>query len=613
MRCSSIVLLALSSFFLNCESYTSPNYLLRWNSGVERRQIDRNSKCSSKLSMAEDPPLLEQMRKSLGDKEDIFGEMEQENRQVLQGLRDLDRDPNMRANNKFLEWLSENGVWVKAESAWGRAPHPVVIASNTEDDGETCGRGLLAREPMSEGELMMTIPLDLCLTRAVAQEMYGPAVIPDYMDEYIAIALLLMTERLKGSASLWKPYFDVLPDPAEVYPSYIWTEEELDMLKGSPTYFSSKSLRAKLEREYSELEENTFKRHRDILPVDKFTFELFLWAFVMLLSRAARLSNKISGEELALVPYADLMNHNPYSNTYIDAQRSGMPLISREEEVAVYADRPYKKFEQVFINYGEKGNADLLLLYGFALDRNPFDAVDISVGLSAEDPLYNQKKMYLDRAGRGATSVRFPLQRNRYPSELVDFLRLLLVEPEDLGMQPLENIDFNEPISPSLERRVLTTMVSICESYLGQYPNTVEEDDTLMMDRTMFGALSRHQRMAVKLRASEKRILQSTVKAVKEELLKLPKVVSDEQPLVAAGRSFDTMKNKATVQNARSTTDWVDIKGERGSVNVGATAGRDTTSSSSSGGAPAAGTVDSPNKPLSIAERRRQRRSGGGK
>jgi len=53
------------------------------------------------------------------------------------------------------------------------------------------------------------------------------------------------------------------------------------------------------------------------------------------------------GEELALVPYADLMNHNPYSNTYIDAQRSGMPLISRKEEVAVYADRPYKKFEQV--------------------------------------------------------------------------------------------------------------------------------------------------------------------------------------------------------------------------------------------------------------------------
>ena len=73
----------------------------------------------------------------------------------------------MKVNNKFLEWLSSNGVWVKQESAWGRAPHPLVISSSTEDDGESCGRGLLARDGMSEGELMMTIPLDLCLTRGL--------------------------------------------------------------------------------------------------------------------------------------------------------------------------------------------------------------------------------------------------------------------------------------------------------------------------------------------------------------------------------------------------------------------------------------------------------------
>ena len=88
-----------------------------------------------------------------------------------------------------------------------------------------------------------------------------------------------------------------------------------------------------------------------MFPQDKFTIDLFLWAFVMLFSRAARLTSKSSGEELALVPYADLMNHNPYSNTYIDAQRSGMPLISKSEEVAVYADRSYKKFEQVQMKY----------------------------------------------------------------------------------------------------------------------------------------------------------------------------------------------------------------------------------------------------------------------
>lgn len=156
----------------------------------ENRQCQRK-RCfrAGKLFMAEDKSddrsLLEQMRKSLGEREDVFEDAESESKQLLQGylnlmwkilyftiilyslfrLRDMDRDPNMKLNNKFLEWLASNGVWVKQESAWGRAPHPLVISSSTEDDGEASGRGLLAREGMSEGELMMTIPLDLCLTR----------------------------------------------------------------------------------------------------------------------------------------------------------------------------------------------------------------------------------------------------------------------------------------------------------------------------------------------------------------------------------------------------------------------------------------------------------------
>ena len=208
--------------------------------------------------------------------------------------------------------------------------------------------------------------------------------------------------------------------------------------------------------------------------------------------------------------------------------------------------------------------------------------------------MFNQKKAFLDGSGRGASSVRFPLQQNRYPSELVDFLRLLLVEPEDLGMQQLDRVDFNEPISPSLERRVLTTMVSICESYLEQYPTKVEEDEALMRDRQLFGALSRQQRMAVKLRASEKRILEATIRAVNDELRKLPSIVSvdddDDEPqkLIAAGRSFD--RQRANVATAKNAVEWVDMKGVKPKVGASTTAGDD-----------AAG---------SLAERRRRRRSG---
>lgn len=61
--------------------------------------------------------------------------------------------------------------------------------------------------------------------------------------------------------------------------------------------------------------------------------------------RAIRLGGLSTGEAVALVPYADLFNHNPFANSYIDARQTG--LFSKTDEVAVFADRSYKKMEQV--------------------------------------------------------------------------------------------------------------------------------------------------------------------------------------------------------------------------------------------------------------------------
>ena len=128
-------------------------------------------------------------------------------------------------------------------------------------------------------------------------------------------------------------------------------------------------------------------------------------------------------------------------------------------------------------------------------------------------------------------------------------------------MQPLDRIDFNEPLSPSLERRVLQTIISICESYLEKYPTSEEDDEKLVMDRSLFAALSRQQRMAVKLRLSEKKILKQTIKAVEEELAKLPAVVSLSDAIIPAGRSFDPSSSKKSKQS-KGVLDFVDIKGK---------------------------------------------------
>ena len=97
--------------------------------------------------------------------------------------------------------------------------------------------------------------------------------------------------------------------------------------------------------------------------------------------------------------------------------------------------------------------------------------------------------------------------------------------------------------------------------------------------------------MAVKLRVSEKRILEATIQAVEEELVKLPSLINTDGSIVPAGRSFDPLRTKTTVSNAKNPAAWtVDKQAKAPSAQ-----GKDEEGA---GGG-------------SIAERRRRRRDGG--
>ena len=109
----------------------------------------------------------------------------------------------------------------------------------------------------------------------------------------------------------------------------------------------------------------------------------------------------------------------------------------------------------------------------------------------------------------------------------------------------------------------------------------------------MFNTLSRQARMAIKLRASEKRILYNTIKAVNDELLKLPAIVNSNDEIIAAGRSF--VRPKTTIANAKGINDWVENRGASNNNN------NNNNGENNS---------DDQDKSASIAERRRNRRRG---
>jgi Rubisco LSMT substrate-binding/SET domain len=449
-------------------------------------------------------------------------------------------DPKLSQNANLISWLEKNGVYLSDQSSWGEAPHPLAISVETKDEitNESSGRGLLARRDINDGDELLKIPLDLCLTKSAARKVLGKDVITSGMNEYLAIACLLIHEKfVRKSISEYKAYMDILPNIEEVNPTFTWDDADLSFLEGSPVIAATKSLQMKLRREYDALlagDEGLIRRFPDRFPSEHFTYENWVWAFVNLFSRAIRLRNLRQGEILAMVPYADLINHSPFSQAYIDARESGDWLFKNgEEEVVLFADRGYRRFEQVYISYGPKSNAELLLLYGFAVERNPFNSVDVTVSIAPRtnsfvkelnddrvpvDPLAEEKVAFLEAVGRDRT-VDFPCYADRYPIEMLEYLRLMQMTPEDTRGTPLGEFDYTRTISAANEAAVLNSVIYAVKRQLSKYPQTEDEDAALIKDKGLFRLLSYNQRMAVRHRRNEKRLLKRTIAALEKKIM----------------------------------------------------------------------------------------------
>ncbi|KAL3940123.1 MAG: hypothetical protein SGARI_001115, partial [Bacillariaceae sp.] len=279
-------------------------------------------------------------------------------------------DSKLTANQELVAWLETEGeVYLSEQSSWGEAPHPMAISTDTKDEitNESSGRGLLARRDVNDGDNLLKVPIKLCLTKASARKALGKDVLPREINEYLAVACQLIHERyVLGNKSFFKPYIGVLPETAEVNPTFTWSDEDLSFLAGSPVIAATKSLQMKLQREYDDLlggEDGLISKYPDRFPKEvgvriflfrfvastktipfsfssipfdfssqHFTYENWVWAFTMLFSRAIRLRSLKEGETLAMVPYADLINHSPFSQAYIDAREAGDWLFSTGDE-----------------------------------------------------------------------------------------------------------------------------------------------------------------------------------------------------------------------------------------------------------------------------------------
>lgn len=397
----------------------------------------------------------------------------------------------------FLQWLKENGV-------------DYSRVDIQEFPGY--GFGLKAVTDLKEGDLILSIPRKLIMSVDSARKsQMGPLITEDQILRVmpnVVLAMYLLKES-KSSDSFWMPYIKCLPSTYNT--TLYFTPEELKLLKGSPvlseTFTHYQSIARQYAYFYKRLQNNHFASK---LPLrEGFTYDSYRWAVSSVTTRLNQIPTP-DGSQMtyALIPLWDMCNHcNGQLSTDFD-------LLKNSSECYAMAD--FKKDEQVFIFYGSRPNAHLLLYNGFVYPENLCDTYAIKLGVSKSDPLFTLKTKVLGLAKLPIAPFHLRPGLKPVSSDLLAFLRVSCMDEPKLqellqagNLENLSSLLKNEEVAISVENelKVWNFLSARIELLLGIYPTTLQADKVQLENKE----LNDRSHAALQLIIGEKTILENTL------------------------------------------------------------------------------------------------------
>lgn len=191
------------------------------------------------------------------------------------------------------------------------------------------------------------------------------------LSSFQIVSLFLVLESQRKD-SFWKPFIDMLPQVDELGLSpLVWTTN------GVPEAAKLSALLPRSTRKHADSISSRFAKDKDVVSLmlqgtDFFSVDRFLWAWMCINSRCLYLEmplGKSTNDNFTMAPYVDFLNHLCDDQCGIKIDASGFH---------VYTSTAYEPGAELFFSYGPHSNEFLLCEYGFVLDDNKWNYVDIS-------------------------------------------------------------------------------------------------------------------------------------------------------------------------------------------------------------------------------------------
>ncbi|KAK8143085.1 hypothetical protein G3M48_007731 [Beauveria asiatica] len=417
--------------------------------------------------------------------------------------------------------------------------------------GRKAGRGIVALRDIAPETVLFAIPRQSIINvetsglRAQLPQLFSDeGLAPQHgvadddpvssspLDAWGALILVLLYEHLRGAASAWRPYLDVLPATFET--PMFWTGAELGALQAGAT--AGKVGRESAEDTFRGILLPVVRAHPDVFQGSAALSDEALVALAhrmgsTIMAYAFDLENDDEKEDeededgwvedrdgkamMGMVPMADILNADAEFNAHVN---------HGDNELTVTALRPIKAGEEILNYYGPHPNSELLRRYGYVTERHSrYDVVEIpwelveaatvsQLGLSQEawakvrgqlDEDEMEDTFVLERdcpdvLPTGLFPPSPPAHFAGLPGDLQEQLHEFLraVRAVDARLVPDRRRKRDE-LQTAIAARVLAALEA-------QYPTTLAQDEQLLASG---GPLSDKERMAVVVRVGEKRLL----------------------------------------------------------------------------------------------------------
>lgn len=238
---------------------------------------------------------------------------------------------------------------------------------------ESCGISAFVdcNQESNNKQISIEIPNNLIVKPEDAFDALGVDKQEKPLEESIIFKFYLACLKTKLiSNETFQPYIELLPSLEEI-------TSPLSMDAKALYVFDNTSLQKTYIGKKLEILKLDHSSARAIFPQD-ISFDDYLWAHLIVTSRA--FPNKIvnpyaESHSVMLLPVIDLLNHQPGSKVQWSSSGSGNFKLTNLQEI------PLAGQYELFNNYGPKGNAELLMGYGFVLEENEFDILQLSLSL----------------------------------------------------------------------------------------------------------------------------------------------------------------------------------------------------------------------------------------